>query len=137
MLKRSLDVLSPYALNESHIHLNLDSKYTLAKENMTDSVVNEFTSRLTRMNHEPVGKLHRLGTGSAELARHDNFTSLSPRFHDKPKHTIACSETKSALCVTPKMFRAHRRIASPPRSLYRKLSHCATAERPRVCTFSA
>jgi hypothetical protein len=68
--------MSHLQLNESHIHLDLDSKNTLAKENMTDSVVNEFTSRLTRMNHEPVGKLHRFGTGSAELAGHDNFTSL-------------------------------------------------------------
>ena len=36
---------------------------------MTDSEVNEITSGLTRMNHEPVRKLYRLGTGSAELTR--------------------------------------------------------------------
>jgi hypothetical protein len=51
------------------------SENTMMKENMTDSVVNEITSRLTRMNNEPVGKLHRLGTSSAELVRHDNLAS--------------------------------------------------------------
>jgi hypothetical protein len=57
--------------------LDFDFENTLVKENMTESAVSEITSRLTRMNHEPVGKLHGVGTRSAELVRHDNLT-LAP-----------------------------------------------------------
>ena len=53
------------------------------------------------MNHEPVGKLHRLGTSSAELSGHDNLTALCTRLHDKSKHTITRPAAKSASCGTP------------------------------------
>ena len=52
------------------------------------------------MNHEPVRKLHRLGTSRAELSRHDNLAAFGTRLHDKAKHTIARPVAKSALCGT-------------------------------------
>jgi hypothetical protein len=88
-------------LNESHVHFDLDTKDTLTKENMTHGVVDVVTSRLTRMNHEPVGKLHRLCTSSAELSGYDNLTALCTGLHDKPKYTIARPAANSVSCGTP------------------------------------
>lgn len=36
------------------------------------------------------GKLHRLCTGSPQLAADDNLTALGAALHDEPEHTVAC-----------------------------------------------
>jgi hypothetical protein len=41
------------------------------------------------VNHEAVGELHRLGTGSTELAGDDNLAALGARLHDETEDTIA------------------------------------------------
>lgn len=41
------------------------------------------------MNHEAVGELHGLGTGSTELTGDDNLTTLGARLHDEAEDTIA------------------------------------------------
>jgi hypothetical protein len=52
-------------------------------------VVNEVLGGLTRVNHEAVGELHGLGTGSTELTRDNNLTTLGTRLHDETENTIA------------------------------------------------
>lgn len=56
---------------------------------MAGGVVNELLGGLTRVNHETVGELHRLGTSSTELARDDNLATLSARLHDEAQDTVA------------------------------------------------
>ena len=56
---------------------------------MADGVVDEVNSGLTGVDHETVGELHRLGTGSTELARDDNLATLGTRLHDETEDTIA------------------------------------------------
>ncbi|KAF2150032.1 phosphatases II [Myriangium duriaei CBS 260.36] len=46
--------------------------------------------RLFNSSPIPYSELHALGTGSTELARHDNFTTLGTALHDEPQHTVAC-----------------------------------------------
>jgi hypothetical protein len=41
------------------------------------------------VDHEAVGELHGLGTGSTELARDDNLATLGARLHDEAEDTIA------------------------------------------------
>jgi hypothetical protein len=72
--------------------LDLDTKDTLAKKDVTNSSVNEVAGGLTRVDHETVSELHRLGTGSTELARDNNFAALSSRLHNEAKDTIAGTE---------------------------------------------
>lgn len=70
-------------------HLDLDSKDTLAEENVTNGVVDKVTGGLTGVDHEAVGELHGLGTGSTNLSRNDNFATLSTGLHDETEDTIA------------------------------------------------
>lgn len=56
---------------------------------MSNSIVDELMSGLTRVNHETVGELHGLGTSSTELARHNDFAALCAGFHDEAEDTIA------------------------------------------------
>jgi len=70
--------------------LNLDTQYTLLEENVSDGVVDEVTSWLTRVNHETVGELHGFSTGSTELSGDDDLTTLGTGLHDESKNTIAC-----------------------------------------------
>ena len=72
-----------------YIHFDLDTKDTLPQHNVPDGVVDELLSRLAGVNHETVGELHGLGTGSAELARYDDLTTLGARLHDEAEDTIA------------------------------------------------
>ena len=58
---------------------------------MPDSVVDELLGRLTGVDHETIGELHRLGTGSTELARDNHFTALGTRLHDEAEDTVACT----------------------------------------------
>jgi hypothetical protein len=69
--------------------LDLDTQNTLSEEDVTGSVVNEVLGGLTRVNHEAVGELHGLGTGSTELTRDNNLTTLGTRLHDETEDTIA------------------------------------------------
>jgi len=66
-----------------YAHLDLDTEHTLPQQNVPDSVINEFTRRLTGMNHEAIGELHGLGTRRTKLARNNYFTALGPRLHDE------------------------------------------------------
>ena len=70
-------------------HFNLDTKDTLSQHDVPDGVVDEVLSGLTGVDHETVGELHRLGTGSTELARDDNFATLGARLHNETEDTIA------------------------------------------------
>jgi hypothetical protein len=69
--------------------LDLDTQNTLSEEDVTGSVVDEVLGGLTRVNHEAVGELHGLGTGSTELTRDNNLTTLGTRLHDETENTIA------------------------------------------------
>ena len=71
------------------LHLDLDTKDTLSEHDVSYGVVDEVLSGLTRVNHETVGELHRLGTGSTELARNDNLATLSAGLHDETEDAIA------------------------------------------------
>lgn len=55
---------------------------------MSDGFVDKVTGGLTRVDHEPIGKLHRFGTGGAQLARDDDFATLCARLHNKTEDTI-------------------------------------------------
>jgi hypothetical protein len=69
--------------------LDLDTKDTLTKKDVTNSSLDEVASGLTRVDHETIGELHRLGTSSTELARDNNLASLGTRLHDEAKDTVA------------------------------------------------
>jgi hypothetical protein len=69
--------------------LNLDTEDTLTEKDVANSSIDEVTGRLTRVDHETISELHRLGTSSTELARNNNFATLGTRLHDETKDTIA------------------------------------------------
>lgn len=69
--------------------LDLDTENTLTHENVAGGVVDEVTSGLTRVDHESVGELHRLGTGSTEFTRNDNLNTLGSRLHNESEDTVA------------------------------------------------
>lgn len=72
-------------------NLDLDTEHTLSEENVSDGVVNKVTSGLTRVDHEALSELHRLGTSSTELAGNDNLTTLGARLHDESEDTVTSS----------------------------------------------
>lgn len=72
-----------------YAHLDFDAENTLAEHDVADGVVNEVEGGLTGVDHEAVGELHRLGTGSTELARDDNLATLGAGLHDEAEDTIA------------------------------------------------
>lgn len=39
-------------------HLDLDTEHSLSEENVSDGLVNEVSSGLSGVDHEPVGELH-------------------------------------------------------------------------------
>ena len=59
---------------------------------MSYSIINKFSSGLTRVDHEAVSELHGLGTGSTKFAGDDNFATLGAGFHNETKDTITRSE---------------------------------------------
>ena len=69
--------------------LDLDTQNTLSEKDVTSGVIDEVLGGLTRVNHEAVGELHGLGTGSTELTRDNNLTTLGTRLHDETEDTIA------------------------------------------------
>lgn len=56
---------------------------------MTGGAVDEVLGGLTRVDHEAVGELHGLGTGSTELTGDDDLATLGARLHDEAQDTIA------------------------------------------------
>lgn len=76
-------------MRDGNSHLDLDTQDTLPEHDVPDGVVNEILSGLTGVDHEAVGELHGLGTSSTELARDNDFTTLSARLHDETEDTIA------------------------------------------------
>lgn len=75
-------------------NLDLDTEHTLSEQDVANGVVNKVLGGLTRVDHEAVGELHGLGTGSTQLAGDDNLTALSARLHNEAKDTVACSVRK-------------------------------------------
>lgn len=69
--------------------LDLDAQHTLSEEDVAGGVVDEVLGGLTRVNHEAVGELHALGTGSTELTRDNNLATLGAGLHDEAEDTIA------------------------------------------------
>jgi hypothetical protein len=79
---------------------NLDTKDTLAEQDVSHGIVNEVSRGLTGVDHESIGKFHRLGTGSTKLAGNNHLATLCTRLHDEAKDTVACpadSETTKEL----------------------------------------
>lgn len=70
-------------------NLDLDTQDTLSEKDVAGSMVDEVLGGLTRVNHEAVGELHGLGTGSTELTGDNNLTTLGTRLHDETEDTIA------------------------------------------------
>jgi hypothetical protein len=74
------------------LHFDFDSKNTLAKQDVTDGVVNEVAGGLTGVDHESIGELHRLGPGSTNLSRNNNLATLGARLHDETEDTVASTK---------------------------------------------
>ena len=83
-----------------YAHLNLDTKDTLTEHDVPDGVVDELDSGLTRVDHEAVGELHRLGTSSTELSRDNDLATLGTGLHDETEDTIASTGQGNALGTT-------------------------------------
>ena len=49
------------------------------------------------MDHEAVGELHALGTGSTELAGNDNLATLGTALHDEAEDTVASTADGEAV----------------------------------------
>ena len=64
---------------------------------MTSGGVNEVLRWLTRVDHETVGELHALGTGSTKLSGDDNLTTLGTALHNESEDTIAGSSDSQAV----------------------------------------
>ena len=58
---------------------------------MTSSGIDEVLCGLTGVDHETVGELHALGTGSTQLSGDDNLATLCATLHDEAEDTIACT----------------------------------------------
>lgn len=78
-------------------HLDLDTQDTLSEQNVPDSLVHKVLCGLTGVDHEPVGELHRLGTGGTEFTGNDDFATLGAGLHDESEDTVACTEVSTSL----------------------------------------
>lgn len=67
---------------------NNNKVVTLTKLDVANRLLDVFVDRITRVNHDAVNKLHRLGTLSTEFSRYNDFASFSLRFHDEAENTI-------------------------------------------------
>ena len=77
--------------SETGLHLDLDTQDTLSEENVSDGVVDEVDSGLTRVDHETVGELHRLGSSGPEFTRDNDLATLGARLHDESEDTVTGS----------------------------------------------
>jgi len=99
---------------------------------VSDGVVNEINGRLTGVDHETVGELHRFGTGGTKLSGDNDFATLGAGLHNETEDTVA--SPINGYSVPRRCQIEHQwylRTARPLRSLYLRLSHWAIAERPR------
>lgn len=72
-------------------HLDLDTEHTLSEQDVSDGIVDVVSSGLTRVDHETVGELHRLGSSSSEFTRDDDLATLGTGLHDESEDTVAGS----------------------------------------------
>lgn len=70
-------------------NLDLDTENTLLHQDVADGLVDKVADGLTGVDHESVGELHRLGTRGTQLARDDDFATLSTGLHDESEHTVS------------------------------------------------
>ena len=61
----------------------------MTEHDVPNCIVDEFDGGLTGVDHETVGELHGLGTGSTKLAGDDNLATLGTGLHDETENTIA------------------------------------------------
>ena len=73
------------------VHLDFDSENTLLQHDVANGKVNKVDGGLTGVDHESVGELHGLCTGSAELAGYDDLTAFGAGLHDEAEDTVACT----------------------------------------------
>lgn len=85
------------------IHFHFDAENTLSEEDVTDGIVDKVTSRLTRMDHETIGKFHRFCAGGPKLAGNYNLTTFSTRLHNKSEDTVAGTEKLIITAVTDRI----------------------------------
>lgn len=71
----------------------------LSEEDVSDSLVNKVIHWITGVDHQTIQELHRLGSLSSKLARHDNLASLRPTLHYESQDTIASPEIKPLLYI--------------------------------------
>lgn len=71
--------------------LDFDTQHTLTEEHVPDCVVDKVSSGLTRVDHESLGELHRLGTSGPEFSRDDDLATARTGLHDESKDTVARS----------------------------------------------
>jgi hypothetical protein len=82
----SIDVMN----TPINLHFNLDTKDTLPEQDVSYSIINEVSRGLTGVDHESIGKLHRLGTSGTKFAGNDHLATLCTRLHDEAEDTVAC-----------------------------------------------
>ena len=105
-------------MSVANSHFNLDTKNTLTEHDVPDGVVNEVEGGLTGVNHEAVGELHGLGTGSTKLAGDDNLATLGTRLNNEAEDTIASPEIEDEGSIVETLAGGtYLRTARPPRSL--------------------
>ncbi len=92
-------------------NLDLDAEHALSEHDVAHGRVDKVAHRLARVDHETVGKLHGLGTGSAQLARHNNLAAcervrrleskerrtLGARLHNESDNAVAGTTDRQAL----------------------------------------
>ena len=105
---------SELALGVVGLHdLDLDSQNSLPQQNVPDSLVNEVPGGLTGVDHVSVGELHGLGSGSTELSRDDDLTTLGTSLHDESEDTVTGSERRTRVSFE-KMRGTTISLNSPP-----------------------
>lgn len=68
--------------------LDLNTENTLLHKNVTNGLVNKVLDGLAGVDHETVGELHRLGTGSTKLTGDDDLATLGTGLHDESENTV-------------------------------------------------
>lgn len=72
-------------------NLDLNTEHTLLKLDVSGGSVNEISDGLTGVDHETLGELHGLGTGSSKLTRDNDLDTLSARLHNVTDNTVSGS----------------------------------------------
>ncbi|EDK37779.2 hypothetical protein PGUG_01876 [Meyerozyma guilliermondii ATCC 6260] len=72
-------------------NLDSDTQNTLSHQHVSDGNVNKVVGWLTRVDHETVRVLLRLGSSSSQFTGDDNLHTLSTSSHGKSQHTVGGS----------------------------------------------